>query len=192
MAVPCKVECILQQCLNMSKKCTFFDRGYCKHKNQCPQMHPSQDCQGECEDMNTCPKRHRTECKNGSSCPFLKSSSCEFLHSEAWEEEIRNSEVETLQILNDGQIARLSDLEEKLQTFDKILKESAENIEALKAKFSQKIDFLESKVAALESKFKEDDRVEYLDKETEKLDTNTKKDGNIFNYDISTKEFKNK
>ena len=103
----------------MSRKCIFFDRGFCKKKNQCPQMHPSQDCQGECEDMNTCPKRHRTECKNGSSCPFLKSSSCEFLHSEAWEEEIRNSEVETLQILNDGQIARLSDLEEKLQTFDK-------------------------------------------------------------------------
>ena len=93
----------------MSRKCIFFDRGFCKNKNQCPQMHSSQDCQGECEDMNTCPKRHRTECKNGSSCLFLKSSSCEFLHSEAWEEEIRNGEVETLQILNDGQIARLSD-----------------------------------------------------------------------------------
>ena len=66
----------------------------------------------------------------------------------------------------------------------------AENIEALKAKFSQKIDFLESKVAALESKFKEDDRVEYLDKETDKLDT--KKDRNIFNCDICIKEFKSK
>ena len=52
-------------------------------------------------------------------------SGCEFLHSEAWEEEIRNSEVET------SQIARLSDIEEKFQTFDEVLKPSAENIEAI-------------------------------------------------------------
>ena len=58
---------------------------------------------------------------------------------------------------------------------DNILKQAAENIEALKSKFSQKILCLENKVVALESKFKEDQKVEYLDKETEKVDTNTKK-----------------
>ena len=85
-----------------------------KTKNQCPNKHRSQDCPGECEDMNTCLKRHRTEpeCTNNSSCPFLKSNSCEVLHSEALQEQIRNDEVETLQMMNDGQIARLSDLEE--------------------------------------------------------------------------------
>ena len=60
----------------------------------------------------------------------------------------------------------------------------------MKAKFSQKIECLESKVAVLEGKFKEDGKVEYLDKETEILDTNTKKEGNIFNCDICIKEFK--
>ena len=98
----------------MSKKCGFFDRGFCKNKNHCPQKHPSQDCQGECEDMNTCPKRHRTECKNGSTCLFQKSNSCEFLNSEAWEEEVRNNKVETLQMMNDSQGAGLSFLKENI------------------------------------------------------------------------------
>ena len=62
----------------------------------------------------------------------------------------------------------------------------------MKAKFSQKIECLESKVAVLEGKFKEDGKVEYLDKETEIIDTNTKKEGNIFNCDICIKEFKSK
>ena len=115
----------------MSSKFIFFDRGLCKNKkNQCPHKHPSQVCQGECEDMNTCPKRHRTECKNSSSCLFLKSNSCEFLHSEVWEEKIRNDQVETLQMMNDGQRARLSDLEEKFQGLENISKQSAEKIEA--------------------------------------------------------------
>ena len=63
--------------------------------------------------MNTCPKRHRTKCKDSSSCLFLKSNSCEFLHSEALDEQFRNDEIETLQMLNNGQQERLSDLEEK-------------------------------------------------------------------------------
>ena len=111
----------------MSKKCVFFDRGFCKNKNSCPQKHPSQDCQGECEDMNSCPKRHRTECKNGSTCLFRKSNSCEFLHSEAWEEEVRNSEVETIKIMNDDQGAGLNNLKENIQTLEKITKQSTEN-----------------------------------------------------------------
>ena len=89
--------------------------------------------------------------------------------------------------MNDGQGSGLSYLKENIQTLEKITKQSAENLDALEDKFSQKIEFLESKVAAIESKFKEDDRVEYLDKETEKLDTNTKKEGNIFNCDICKK-----
>ena len=54
----------------MAKKCIFFDRGYCKHKNQCPQMHPSQDCQGECEDMNTCQKDTEHNVKMVPLVPF--------------------------------------------------------------------------------------------------------------------------
>ena len=54
-------------------------------------------------------------------------------------------------MVNDGQGGRLSDLKENIQTFAKITKQSTEHLEALEAKFSLKIKFLESKVAALES-----------------------------------------
>ena len=74
--------------------------------------------------MNKCSKRHRTELKIGSTCLFRKLNSFEFQHSEALEEEVRNSEVETLQMMNDGQGARLSYLKENIQTLEKITKQS--------------------------------------------------------------------
>ena len=117
----------------MSKKCVYFDRGFCKKQKQLSSKASSHDCQGKCEDMNTCPKRHRTECKNGSTCLFRKTNSCEFLHSEAWDKDVRNSEIETLQMVNDGQGAGLSYLEENIKTLEKITKQSAENLKALEA-----------------------------------------------------------
>ena len=41
-------------------------------------------------------------------------------------------------------MVRLSYLKENIQTLEKITKQSAKNLEALEAKFSQKIEFLES------------------------------------------------
>ena len=92
-------------------------------------------------------------------------------------------------MMSDGQGARISYLEKKLQTLEKISKQSAENLEALEAKFSQKIEFLESKVAALESKYKEDEMGENYYKETKRVETNTYKYSNIFICDIFKKEF---
>ena len=73
--------------------------------------------------MNKCSKRHRTELKNCSTSLFRKLNSFEFQHPEALEEEVRNSEVETLQMMNDGQGARLSYLKENIQTLEKITKQ---------------------------------------------------------------------
>ena len=83
--------------------------------------------------MNKCSKRHRTELKNGSTCLFRKLNSFEFQHSEALEEEIRNSEVDTLQMMNDGQGARLSYLKENIQTLEKITKQSAKKIKCIRS-----------------------------------------------------------
>ena len=80
----------------MSNKCSYFDRGFCKLKNACTKKHPSQDCGGQCDDIISCPCRHRMECKNKRSCLFVKSNSCEYLHTETWEEELQISEEETL------------------------------------------------------------------------------------------------
>ena len=61
-------------------KCQYFDKGYCKRKDQCQELHLSTDCDGKCLNKTTCPLRHRVECKNGNECVFKTSNSCAFLH----------------------------------------------------------------------------------------------------------------
>ena len=63
-----------------SKKCKYYDKGYCKLKEQCQELHPSTECDGKCINNITCPLRHRVVCKNNNGCIFKASSSCEFLH----------------------------------------------------------------------------------------------------------------
>ena len=62
--------------------------------------------------------------------------------------------------------------------------------EALEAKFTQKIDYLESKVAARQNKYIENEKGKYYDQESKRVETTTTKDNNGFNCDICTKEFK--
>ena len=126
----------------MTSKCPFFDKGFCKNKNKCTQKHPPQDCDGECEDLNTCPNRHRIECKNGMSCIFIKSNSCEFLHPETWEQELQpNSEIDTLKIIHEGYGMRITDIEEKLSILERITMESTKNIKSLETRFFDKLKF---------------------------------------------------
>ena len=135
----------------MTSKCPFFVRGFCKHINKCTQKHPLQGCQGECDDLNTRPNRHRIECKNGSSCIFLQSNSCEYLHAEIWELK-PNSEIETLQMITYDYGMRISDIEDKLSTLERLTKESTQNIESLETKFYQKIEITELKLSELQNK----------------------------------------
>ena len=60
----------------------------------------------------------------------------------------------------------------------------------MEAKFTQKIEYLESKVAALQNKYIENEKGQYNDQESETVETTTKKNNNNFNCDICTKEFK--
>ena len=64
----------------MTQKCIYYDKGYCKLKEKCQELHPSTDCVGECVNKITCPFRHRILCKNGKECIFIASSACAFLH----------------------------------------------------------------------------------------------------------------
>ena len=137
----------------MSNKCSYFDRGFCKLKNACTKKHPSQDCGGQCEDIISCPYRHRMECKNKRSCLFVKSNSCEYLHTETWEEELQISEEETLRMIHDGYGARISDLEKQIDDLNRVKDESALKISNIEKKFLHKIGCLEAKVSVLENGF---------------------------------------
>ena len=75
-------------------KCVFYDKGFCKKKYECEKLHPSTDCNG-CDDKRLCTKRHRISCRNGPSCIYYKSNSCEFLHG------IYNEEVSDASLINE-------------------------------------------------------------------------------------------
>ena len=64
----------------MSQKCIYYDKGYCKLKDKCQDLHPSTDCVGECVNNITYTFRHRILCKNGNECIFTALSACAFLH----------------------------------------------------------------------------------------------------------------
>ena len=138
----------------MSNKCLYFDKGFCKLKNACTKKHPSQDCDGQCEDKISCPYRHRVECKNKRSCIFVKSNSCEFLHTETWEEELQISEEETLRTIHDGYGARINDLEKQIVDLYRVKEESAIKINDTGKNLFHHIMCLEAKVLVLENKFK--------------------------------------
>ena len=63
-----------------SEKCSFYNRGYCKSKEDCTKAHNDEVCDDlECEE-DQCPKRHPYECKYGIRCRFNKKKECEFSH----------------------------------------------------------------------------------------------------------------
>ena len=62
------------------KKCNFFNKGFCKFKENCPFLHPTVICtELNCKEKE-CSQRHPKNCKNflKGSCKF--GELCEFIH----------------------------------------------------------------------------------------------------------------
>ena len=62
------------------KKCKFYNKGYCKHKENCKYYHPTNDCK-ICDNARTCRNRHRSICKYGNNCYHNKAKVCEYKHT---------------------------------------------------------------------------------------------------------------
>ena len=60
-------------------KCKFYDKGYCKKKDQCNYYHPTNDCE-KCENIKTCRLRHRIICRYGKYCYHNNVKACVFRH----------------------------------------------------------------------------------------------------------------
>ena len=66
---------------NKSKKCKYFDRGYCKQNKKCSLKHPDKVCEDpNCFNEN-CDKRHPNPCKYGYRCTFQRKNICMYSHS---------------------------------------------------------------------------------------------------------------
>jgi len=68
-----------------TKKCKFYDKGFCKYKDECKYQHPIIDCTNNCLDKQLCPKRHRKECKFKNKCYHNEKDVCEYLHKNKYQ-----------------------------------------------------------------------------------------------------------
>ena len=97
-------------------KFVYYDKGYCKNKDSCSLKHPRIECDGCCED-----KRHKTVCKNGDTCVFLTTQSCEFLH--------KTNEICTKEDIESFQ-SMINIVEGKIRALDAKEKKTGNNIES--------------------------------------------------------------
>ena len=128
-------------------KCQFFDKGYCKHKDKCNQLHPLQDCSRNCEDRRACTKRHRIPCRNGDICEW---KSCNFLHI-SQKDSLEVSEIHTLKINlkqqeNDFRAQTkahkeiVNELTNKVQTAEHKLQDMTDRVEAIEEEYSARLE----------------------------------------------------
>ena len=123
-------------------KCQFCDKGYCKHKDKCNQLHPLNDCSRDCEDRRACTKRHRIPCRNGAKCEW---KSCDFLHT-SQKDLLEESDIHTLKIN-----LKQQDIDFKAQT--KVHKEIVNELtNKVKTAEQQFIDMTD-KVEAIEEEY---------------------------------------
>ena len=63
------------------EKCNYYNRGYCRNGESCPDQHPDKVC----EDINCfddkCPFRHPNPCKFKYRCVFLRKKICLYFHA---------------------------------------------------------------------------------------------------------------
>ena len=63
-----------------SEKCKYYNRGYCKNKEDCENLHNDKVCDDLDCDENKCEKRHPNPCRFGPRCQFKKRKQCLYLH----------------------------------------------------------------------------------------------------------------
>ena len=73
-----------------TRKCKYWNQGYCKERRKCPWLHPKDDCQqylkdGRCRDKD-CSNRHRRVCKYWLDEGCTRKKDCQYLHRDVGEE----------------------------------------------------------------------------------------------------------
>ena len=133
--------------MSSTEKCSYFDKGFCKLKEQCLKKHPTSDCQGQCYDKKMCPSRHRVACKNKEKCIFLSSQACEFLHNENALESTES--ITTVQDSISDINGFVKGIEEKLNILDTVIKQTQNRISVMEKEVEWN-SLIENRVKQLE------------------------------------------
>ena len=87
------------------KKCRYFNRGYCKYRENCKYDHPAVICHDYLQDgscrKNACNERHPKSCKNWRRSPegCHRAETCQYLHIDS--EKFDSIEVEEVSVTCD-------------------------------------------------------------------------------------------
>ena len=135
---------------NKSEKCKYYDRGYCRNGESCPDQHPDKVCTDiNCFD-DKCPLRHPNPCKFKYRYVFQKKKICLYSHV-ALENSFDN---------------KLEELEKRLKTMEKEKLEFARKVETKFETLENKVDILrkssedkDKKIIALEKKLNDVEKV---------------------------------
>ena len=60
--------------------CQYYNRGYCKHKEDCTKFHSDKVCNDTACNETECNKRNPNPCKFGFCCKFNRLNKCIFSH----------------------------------------------------------------------------------------------------------------
>ena len=60
-------------------KCKYYNKGYCKKKNECLFYHPTNYCIDKCKNSE-CKFRHRIKCRYVQYCYHYIKNQCEYIH----------------------------------------------------------------------------------------------------------------
>ena len=133
---------------DLKKICPYFNVGYCRYRDHCKHIHPSENCgERNCTGKN-CRKRHRKLCRYGENC--CRISSCEFLHQEqsrtyGTDADLKSKQesLEQLIKIKDDQILELNKKIELLETTVTKIKEETNRFKTVE----EKVDETEAEVA---------------------------------------------
>ena len=145
---------------DLKKICPYFNVGFCRYRDHCKHIHPSENCgEKDCSGKN-CRKRHRKPCRYGEHCSRM--ISCEFLH----QKQRRPDETD-------------ADLKAKQESLDELIKIKDDQILEL----TKKIELLETNVAKIKE---ETERFKTVEEKVDETEAEVTRDIKIINTKLKT------
>ena len=144
-----------------TRKCQFFDTGFCKYKEECTNKHPDKVCDDpNCSEEN-CDKRHPNPCKFGLRYRFRKKKVCLYSH-------------DTL-VCDDGKVDDLAKkFMKKIETLENQVKEINKSLnkkDSVIQEFQQKLDHKDSVIQEFQHKFNDlEDLLKQMQKQNEGIE----------------------
>ena len=154
-----------------SNICNFHNRGYCKKKDACENIHSDKVC----EDINcneeTCQLRHPNPCKFGIRCKFQKKNECMYMHVTF------APDVKKIEALNLKFTSQFGKLESSLKMMQKYVEEREliiSNLNKANEEKDAKIVILANKLEELENKIATTKNIEEIEAKLQNLETAVK------------------